>query len=434
MPQAVSAKDYSVLGYARVSTDHEDQDGSIAGQIDQLKAAGCTHIISERGSAFKENSRRRGWDELQGLVVSGQVKKFVAISLSRLSRKGEASDFLKICVRCGVDVHFLDGTPGDVGDPTAKLFSGVMDTINEVDSMIKSINIKNGLKRKFDKGDYACGSVPFGYLYKSPGVIPHPVEFAQAKRLWERLVAEEYSPARVIRKFKYKWTPEGMRKWMHNPMLRGYVKKEANKTTALITEAQYQKAKIALTHRNWVKAKSPETIRLFSTAVHCQCCGRALSYAFHRGVARLKSQSDVNCKFYGRGVAESRIKEQFIEALRDKVSIAVDACNSSPEELTPTPEQIQTQNQLDNLLGLQAQGVPDLDDAINRLRDTVFLESTRTLPADWGGFKDIILQPGALESLTDKELRELVLEFASDILYVGDPKRVEVRLRDHSGG
>ena len=41
--------------------------------------------------------------------------------------------------------------------------TGVLATVNEVDSQIKSINVLNGLKRRKAAGYYACGSLPFGY-------------------------------------------------------------------------------------------------------------------------------------------------------------------------------------------------------------------------------------------------------------------------------
>ena len=59
-----------------------------------------------------------------------------------------------------LEVRFLDGTPSDVAEPAAKLMTGVLATVNEVDSQIKSINVLNGLKRRKAAGYYACGSLP----------------------------------------------------------------------------------------------------------------------------------------------------------------------------------------------------------------------------------------------------------------------------------
>ena len=138
--------------------------------MQQLKDAGCTYIISEQRSAYNEKGRRPGWEELQQLVASGKATTVVAISQSRLSRREDVVSFLRVCARKGIEVRFLDGTPSDVAEPAAKLMTGVLATVNEVDSQIKSINVLNGLKRRKAAGYYACGSLPFGY--RSDGQQP----------------------------------------------------------------------------------------------------------------------------------------------------------------------------------------------------------------------------------------------------------------------
>jgi len=421
-------EDYSVLGYARVSTKMEGQDGSIEGQLRQLTEAGCTYVIKERASAYKESVRRRGWEELQSLVASGQVRKVVAISYARLSRQSETKKFLKICARLGVKTQFLDGTPGDIADPGAMLLAGVMDSVNEVDSMIKAINIKNGIERKRKAGDYACGSVPFGYKYVSPDVIPHPQKFAAARELWDLLAENEYNSTNVIKVYGYKWTPEGMRRWMHNPVLRGTLPKNLGSTVPLITEAEYLEAKNLLDSRRNSYARAGSVTRLFSRAVKCKCCDRWMNYAKQKNGFYLQSIANKFCDFYGRGIQASRVRDQFIEALRENVDLACDVVNAAPTVKAIDPEQIEAENQLNNLLTLQANGVPELEDAIEALRlRSVRIDQPLRGP-DWQGYRDIILKPGALESLSDEKLRILLLEFASDIFYIGNPQRVEIRL------
>jgi len=53
--------------------------------------------------------------------------------------------------------------------------------------------------------------------------------------------------------------------------------------------------------------------------------------------------------------------------------------------------------------------------------------------ANWAGYRDLLSRPGVLEAMPDEELRAVVLEFVDEILYIGNPDRVEVRLRDSSG-
>ena len=188
-----------IIGYARVSTDKAEQDISIAEQVQQLKAAGCDRVIAERRSAHKDASRP-GWDELLALVAGGQVRRVVACSLSRLSRRGEDVPFLRMCARLRVEVQLLDGTPADTADPSGKLLTGVLSLVNEIDSDIKAINIRNGLARRKAQGHYACGRVPFGYAYDGSQVVIHPERFRDARQLWDRLAALEFNMPATIRR------------------------------------------------------------------------------------------------------------------------------------------------------------------------------------------------------------------------------------------
>ena len=91
-----------IVGYARVSTQKDEQAISVKAQVQQLKDAGCTYIISEQRSAYNEKGRRPGWEELQELVASGKATTVVAISQSRLSRREDVVSFLRVCARKGI--------------------------------------------------------------------------------------------------------------------------------------------------------------------------------------------------------------------------------------------------------------------------------------------------------------------------------------------
>ena len=95
------------VGYCRVSTTKSEQDISIEGQRQQLLAAGCDEIVSERASAFK--GQRKGWTHLWALVASGQVTEVLVVDQSRLSRSGDDIEFLNACSLKGVTVRALTG-------------------------------------------------------------------------------------------------------------------------------------------------------------------------------------------------------------------------------------------------------------------------------------------------------------------------------------
>lgn len=416
-----------IVGYARVSTDQADQDISIEAQVQQLREAGCDRVIRERASAFKDGGKRPGWDELQALVASGRVREVVAISQSRLSRRGEEVQFLRICARRGVMVRFLDGTPGDVTDPAGRLMTGVMSTINEVDSLIKSINIRNGLNRRKAAGHYACAKVPYGYLYDGKHVIPHPETFADARLLWDQMVAAEMNAVAVIRQHGRQWSAQGLYDWIEHPMLRGIVNGQAGAVEALISWDEWRQAMEHRNRRRSGKGRAPRTVRLFSGLVRCASCGSWLHYAeLNRKHPRLKC-THVPCQWYSRGIAEWRARAQVIEALRQLSQKLGNAAAEVPVAVV-SPEAAQWQQQLDQLRQLQDQGVPGLDRSITDLEAKLEAPPVLSGP-DPERLAALFAVPGALEGATEGQLRAVLLEFVAELVYVGNPAEVEVRIR-----
>lgn len=414
-----------IVGYARVSTKTEEQAISVEAQVEQLSAAGCTRVIQERGSAFREGSRRPGWEELQALVASGQVSKVIAVSQSRLSRREDVTAFLRICSRKRVEVQFLDGTPGDISDPAARLMTGVMATINEVDSQIKGINVRNGLMRRKAAGYYACGRVPFGYAYDGQYVVPHPTEFAEAKLLWQRLSASEFNLAQTVRLHGYDWSTRGLRRWIHNPILRGIVSGQAMQVEPLISAQEHADAAALMERRREKGLRAPRRKRLLSGLVRCQQCQRWLHYAMAAGKPRLKC-TNLHCPWYGRGLAEWKIREQAITALEGCHTEMAELAAAAPEPVV-TQQQLTLERRLDALLAMQQDGQDGLDGAIRDLR----LQLQAPLPSNpnWAALAAVLARPGVLALASEEELRALLLEFVDEILYIGDPMTVEVRLR-----
>jgi len=414
-----------IVGYARVSTKTDEQAISVEAQVEQLIAAGCTRVIQERGSAFREGSRRPGWEELQALVASGQVVKVIAVSQSRLSRREDVTAFLRICSRKRVEVQFLDGTPGDISDPAARLMTGVMATINEVDSQIKGINVRNGLQRRKAAGYYACGRVPFGYAYDGQYVVPHPTEFAEAKLLWQRLAASEFNLSQTVRLHGYDWSTRGLRRWIHNPILRGIVSGQAMQVEPLITLQDYVDAAALMERRREKGLRAPRRKRLLSGLVRCQQCQRWLHYAMAAGKQRLKC-TNLHCQWYGRGLAEWKIKEQVITVLEDCHAEMANIAAAAPEPVV-TQERLEMQRDLEDYLEKQARGRPNLEAAIRGLE--LQLQSPLPSNPNWAALAAVLSRPGVLALASEEELRALLLEFVDEILYIGDPVTVEVRLR-----
>lgn len=415
-----------IIGYARVSTDKAEQDISIAEQVQQLKAAGCDRVIAERRSAHKD-AARPGWDELLALVAGGRVRRVVACSLSRLSRRGEDVPFLRMCARLRVEVQLLDGTPADTADPSGKLLTGVLSLVNEIDSDIKAINIRNGLARRKAQGHYACGRVPFGYAYDGSQVVIHPEQFRKARRLWDQLAALEFNMPATIRRHGLQWSPRGLGRWINNPILRGVVNNEAGRVTPLISWEEWQQARRLLDSRRTTGTRAPRVLRVFSGIVRCSFCSKALHYAMAAGRPRLKC-TNLHCSHYGRGLAEWKVKQQVIEELRNAAS-AMAIISTAELQVEPSPVDQAKQQQVAQLEALAAQGVPGLGPTIEALK-LELLAPAPVASANWGAYREMLARVGVIERATVEELRAVLLELVAEVLYVGDPRRVEVRLRD----
>ena len=419
-----------IVGYARVSTDKAEQDVSIAEQVQQLKAAGCDRVIAERRSAHKE-AARPGWEELLALVAGGRVRRVVAISLSRLSRKGEDVPFLRMCTRRGVEVQLLDGTPADTADPAGKLLTGVLSLVNEIDSDIKSLNIRNGLNRRKAQGHYACGRVPFGYAYDGSQVVPHPERFSEARQLWERLEAQEFNLPGTIRRHGLKWSARGLGRWINNPILRGIVNHEPARVAPLISWAEWQQARRLLESRRIGGTRAPRVLRVFSGLVRCGFCGKASHYAMNAGQPRLKC-TNLHCSHYGRGLAEWKVRAQVIAELRAAADQMASTA-AAPTITEATPADQAKRAQVAQLEALAAQGVPGLAPTIEALR-LELLAPPPVASANWAGYRELLARPGVLEAATAEELRAVVLELVEQLVYVGNPNRIEVRLRSSASG
>ena len=97
-------------------------------------------------------------------------------------------------------------------------------------------------------------------------------------------------------------------------------------------------------------------------------------------------------------------------------------------DIPQTAEQKQARQQLDQLLHLQGSGVEGLDTAISELR-LKLRPVASPAPANWTGLAEVLRTPGVLEGMTDLELRAVILELIEEMVYVGNPSAIEIRLR-----
>lgn len=118
----VTTDNKGVAIYARVSSEKQEQAGSLERQIDRLLeevskregvAPKCLPIYKDVASSFGD---REGLNKLVDAMLNGQIKRLYVEYLDRLSRIGALTSLLEhIAARCGVELVYLDV---ETKDPT----------------------------------------------------------------------------------------------------------------------------------------------------------------------------------------------------------------------------------------------------------------------------------------------------------------------------
>ena len=432
------------VGFARVSTDKRAQDVSIQEQEKQLKAAGCDRVLVLRESAFK--GRRRGWHELRQMVADGIVREVVCIDQSRLARDGKDVEFIEECAVMGVTVRALLG--GEIETKTVGGFitTGVVSIMNQATSRMLSLKSKAGLDRLKAQGKYACGRVPFGYAYdkESGQVIPHPVNFDLAREMFLGLLEMEMNVYGYARHSQCGWSSTGLKQWVVKPMLRGVVPGSKDGVKPIILPEEWLRAKRFLKLREGTRYARGENnnVLLFTGLVKCQGCGKNLKYhwdrrtkAYPEGERRLRC-ANFRCAHYCKGIKERYVKAQVTEALLEAVDqMKRDAGKDTPGVHPHAAEISRKQIQLESLEQM-AETVDGLTLSIETLRreiDELSLAGTAGAP-DLAGMArslEAALREGLrVNAFSDENFRALTMEYVAEILYIGDSRKVSIRVRD----
>ena len=416
-------------GYCRVSTGKAEQDLSIEHQQASLLECGCEVVFVERRSAYKRHVKRKEWEKFKGFIEDGVITHAVLINLQRTTRACESEAFFELCKTVGCQVTVLDGTDIDTETPQGFLMVRMQDTVNRMESMLKSRAVLAAHKRLKKAGHTCIGHCPFGYRYDGKQPEPDPEQWPQAQKLWAHLKRNNYAASQTLREGNYKFSVPGLVRWMRNPMLRGEVYGQSDAVLPLISEQEFLAAERALKQRSFHAPNRQRVERLLTGLVHCQSCSKPLYYMKTAGKSRLKCMNN-RCDWYGRGLAEFKIKAQVIEALRQN---AQQMANKSQERKPAqvTPQQKQWQENLSLLLDLQKRGVPNLEPQIKDYRIKLMPQERKRHSVDWSDLALRVRDQIDFTRFSEEDLRELFLEFVDDLIYVGNPNWIEVRLRDN---
>lgn len=411
------------IGYARTSTQQEEQDKSIEGQVLELERAGCSRVIAERRSAFKGD--RPGWDELWALVGGGGVSEVVVADQSRLSRSGDDMEFLELCAARGTKVVALVGGEIETESIGGFVQAGMMSVFSQMQSRLTAAKVRDGLRRRRNEGYYACGKVPFGYRYDGRHVVPCPENFPKARQMWEELLQMECNVSRWIAQTKSSWSPRGVRVWMRNPILRGIVREVHGATEALISWQEWAEAQNMLKTRSRMRGRAAHQVHLFTGLVKCECCSKSLHYAVERGRRRLKCKTRT-CARYGQGIREDVVRRLVIDALLCKAEEMAQAISDVKEEPAEAGE---IRKKISAVEAAQAAGVDGLEGKIDELKQQLKALQAVDSSARYELLVEVFSDRSTLEMATDEELRAVILQFVAQLVWPGGLESLTIALR-----
>lgn len=446
-----------ILGYIRVSTGSSAQQISREGQRFQLQEAGCDEIIEDVLSG-SGSVVRPGWERLRLMVARGEVAVVRFVDLSRLARDGTDQDLLEECAAAGTEVIDLNGGKWENQTVHGLLSSGILSVVNQAQSRMISVKVKDGIERRKRQGFIARGRLPFGYLHQDGQALKHPEQWPVALRMVEDLLAWEMNWCGAIRAWRdspepigREWSPYGLKTWWFNPMLRGGIGEGLRRNPREFTEVAWGVAPVLISPTEWISATRMLERRarvkglggkgkshLFTGMIRCDACGRALAWDTRAqrnpNTPRINRYAckNPNCNRFGNGVRESVIKELVAKALvrraEEMVRIAW-----QPEPVNSEARQ-RLVGQIAQLEALRAQGVEGLDRTVIRLRNELVEMDMPDEPLEEDLTYGLTFRkPSAFIAASDDELRPVVLWFVKQIHYHGGPDSCTVTLHRRMG-
>jgi DNA invertase Pin-like site-specific DNA recombinase len=223
-----------IVGYIRVSTERQVDEGfglDVQEKAVRAWARANKHrlvgIYSDEGiSGAKELAHRPGLADALEALQAGEAGGLVVPRLDRLARD------LVLQEQLLAEVRRLGGEPfstsgGEAGyladdpdDPSRKLIRQVLGAVSEYERSMITVRLRNGRRRKAERGGFAYGSPSYGHRAANRALVVDDAEQmalvrirelhtegASLRQIAETLAAEGHRPKRADR-----WHPESLRR------------------------------------------------------------------------------------------------------------------------------------------------------------------------------------------------------------------------------
>jgi len=228
-----------VAGYARVSTDDEEQLSSYEAQLsyysDYIKnnpAWMFVNVYCDEGLSAVTTKHRDGFNDMIQDALDGKIDMIVTKSISRFARN--TVDTL-ITIRKlrdkGISVYF-EKESLDSSDPKCELMLSIMSSIAQEESRSISENVTWGWRKRIADGKVSMSYGRFLGYEKGEDGIPRIVEEeAQVVRLIYRMYLDGASFGQIAKYLmdtgvptpggKQKWWPDGVQSILTNVKYKG---------------------------------------------------------------------------------------------------------------------------------------------------------------------------------------------------------------------
>ena len=170
-------------GYARVSTDNEDQKTSYESQriyyknmIENNSNWEFVGIYADEGITGTNTKKRDGFNQMINDALNGKIDLILAKSISRFARNTvDTLNYVRKLREHNVDVYFEKENIHTLS-LSNELFLTLYSAFAQAESESISENVKAGVRMKMKRGELVGKYAPYGYLYDKDRNIIYPDE------------------------------------------------------------------------------------------------------------------------------------------------------------------------------------------------------------------------------------------------------------------
>lgn len=227
-----------VAGYARVSTDHDDQTNSYQAQIDYYTAYinnradwQLAGIYTDEGLSGTSTAKRAGFQQMVQDALSGKIDLIITKSVSRFARNTvDSLTTVRALKEKGVEVFFEKENIWTL-DSKGELLITIMSSLAQEESRSISENVTWGHRRRFQDGKvYMPYGSMLGYDRAEDGTpTVNPEQAALVRRIYQMFLYGHAIP-QIARQL----TDEGI------PTPRGAVKWSPSTIRSILTNEKYK--------------------------------------------------------------------------------------------------------------------------------------------------------------------------------------------------